>query len=251
MHGKSTCHLSEAFIARIMRHLRKSELAVYIALRSHYPNAWPTQHRIGELSGRRQAAVNEALNGLQAVGLITRQRQSRSRGDPADSTRYTFADIDDAAAVAEIERKLLARSGRTPEIRSVRKSGDTYSGDPELGTPEIRRLRHRSKTTKKDNQGSDDGFDQFWEKYPGQRRYGRDKCLRLWRSMGLAQKRDEVMAGLKQWAQSEQWERGMVPNPLRWLEEERWDAEVPRNESELATDRVVPSREEFLAVMNE
>lgn len=69
-------------------------------------------------------------------------------------------------------------------------------------------------------------FSDFWKRWPkGSRKRGRTKCEKHWRANRLDAKADEVMAGLARWLASDEWERGFVPLPQSWLNDQGWEAE--------------------------
>ena len=63
-------------------------------------------------------------------------------------------------------------------------------------------------------------FDELWNIYP--RKVARSLCLGVWRRRHLDEKADEVVAGAKLWIASDQWKRGVIPNPSTFLNQERW-----------------------------
>jgi hypothetical protein len=71
----------------------------------------------------------------------------------------------------------------------------------------------------------DDRFDEFWEAYPVKtgKKQSRDK----WKAMGLVRFADEILADVaaKQ-AQDRRWVDGYRPNPLTYLNQERWNDPV-------------------------
>ena len=72
----------------------------------------------------------------------------------------------------------------------------------------------------------EDGFDDFWRTYPDVRKTARTKCLRTWKSLGLAERAAEVMRSLRAWIASEVWTKDsgrFICAPLKWLTEERFE----------------------------
>jgi hypothetical protein len=69
----------------------------------------------------------------------------------------------------------------------------------------------------------DDGFNEFWRVYP--KKVGKDKALLAWRKK--KPKIDDVLTAISWQKNSEQWEKGFIPNPATYLNEGRWQDEPP------------------------
>lgn len=76
---------------------------------------------------------------------------------------------------------------------------------------------------KKQDNGGEAKFDEFWQAYP--RKSGIARTRRLWALMGLDDKAAEVMAGLARCKASAQWSKdngAYIPGIAKWLEGEGW-----------------------------
>ena len=88
------------------------------------------------------------------------------------------------------------------------------------------------------------GFKVFWDAYP--KRVGKPAARRAWLSKVKDDSRyPEVIAGLEQWKASEQWrEIQFVPYPATFLNQQRWQDQVPsggingKSKSEERSERV-------------
>ena len=70
-----------------------------------------------------------------------------------------------------------------------------------------------------------DAFTAFWAAYP--KKVGKAAALKTWKRLRPSQSLSEtILATVAQATLSEQWTRGYIPNPARWLNEGRWDDEV-------------------------
>ena len=67
----------------------------------------------------------------------------------------------------------------------------------------------------------DDGFDEFWNYYP--KKVGKDKAKTEWNKK--KPKIDDVLNALKWQKDSEQWDKGFIPNPATYLSQGRWKDE--------------------------
>jgi hypothetical protein len=73
-------------------------------------------------------------------------------------------------------------------------------------------------------------FENFWEMYPDPPRANRVRTLETWRNKILnLQMAMECVASLMRWKECEQWMKGYITSPAKFLEEERWKEEPPKN----------------------
>jgi hypothetical protein len=67
----------------------------------------------------------------------------------------------------------------------------------------------------------DDGFNEFWNNYP--KKVGKDKAKTEWNKK--KPKIDDVLNALKWQKESEQWDKGFIPNPATYISQGRWKDE--------------------------
>jgi hypothetical protein len=76
-------------------------------------------------------------------------------------------------------------------------------------------------------------FDAFWDAYP--KKVGRKACVGWWGKRrpdaALAQ---AMLDAIEDQGRGDQWQRGFIKDPIRWLQEERWLDEVPPPPVEIA-----------------
>lgn len=76
--------------------------------------------------------------------------------------------------------------------------------------------------------GTENEFELFWESYP--LKVGKKPSLKAWHKLKLSPAAAAaLMAALEKQKNSEKWLGGYVPNPLTWLNQERWNDEVAEN----------------------
>ena len=68
----------------------------------------------------------------------------------------------------------------------------------------------------------DSFFNQFWEMYPEKNRYGKTKCLNLWRQNKLEKIGQEIIDRLKSAKFCKQWRDGFIPSAYKFIDEEQW-----------------------------
>jgi len=69
------------------------------------------------------------------------------------------------------------------------------------------------------------GFEDFWELYP--KKVAKAKCNELWNKK--KPDLEKCVETLKWQIASDQWQKGFIPNPQTWLNQERWTDEKPRS----------------------
>ena len=77
------------------------------------------------------------------------------------------------------------------------------------------------------------GFDEFWDIYP--RKVGQAAAKKIWSRINPDEKLQiNILTAIKQQKKSSQWQRDngqFIPNPSTWLNQCRWDDELPESVS--------------------
>jgi hypothetical protein len=138
------------------------------------------------------------------------------------------------AGYLEVTGRINKDGDQTSNLyRPVMPRGVVAQGDPnypsELPNEHTKRVRR---------------FDEFWNSYP--RKVARSLCLGIWKRRGLDVVADTVIAGVKRWNGSDQWQRNIIPNPATFLNQERWKDVPPAAEPKKGELRVrEPTPEEL------
>lgn len=113
------------------------------------------------------------------------------------------------------------RTGNRDRKREERLSQDS----PIDVTHDVTALLEREKEAV----GIEVGFDSFWKIYP--KRVGKISALRAWRKIpGVKEHALEILDGVEKWKLSQQWQdQQFIPYPATFLNDRRWEAEVPAN----------------------
>jgi len=87
------------------------------------------------------------------------------------------------------------------------------------------------------------GFALFWEAYP--KKVGKPAARRAWLSAVMADDRwPEVIAGLDRWKASPGWvETRYIPHPATFLNQKRWEDEVPKDGGKVERPRAATNAE--------
>ena len=81
-----------------------------------------------------------------------------------------------------------------------------------------------------DNISTLDGFNEFWISYPAARKVGKKPCQDKWVKKGLYKIKDEIINHVRLMSDSKQWKDGYSPNPLTYLNQERYNDTVEVND---------------------
>ena len=83
-----------------------------------------------------------------------------------------------------------------------------------------------NKTSSPPRTASDARFDIFWQTYP--KKVGKKAAQSAWKKAKITSEQfQDVIRAIEEQKQSDQWNRGYIPNPATWLNQGRWDDEVP------------------------
>jgi hypothetical protein len=67
-------------------------------------------------------------------------------------------------------------------------------------------------------------FAEWWDVYP--KKVEKKKCLAKWKSRGLDKLADMLIADVKKRRKSKKWQNGFIPNPLTYINGDRWEDEL-------------------------
>lgn len=185
--------------------------------------------------------IDNALNKLESVGML---RRYTVNGEPflhilawedhqqVRNKKRKFPDPEDADTVNDCE-----------ELKSIEincnqlKSNDSpIQSNPILSESLSESLSNQNPSTAPGGAGpsvsdyQQDRFDQFWSSYP--KKVGKQAALKAWKK--LRPNKDlhsKIMVAVESQKKSEQWktENGRyIPNPTTWLNQGRWDDELPK-----------------------
>jgi hypothetical protein len=126
----------------------------------------------------------------------------------------------------ETERKRTARAGGD-SVRNVSAS----DADEKRSREEKRREEEIPPNPRKRGQDEPAGFTRFWAAWPAsQRKVARAQCLRKWLKAGCEDFADRVVVSVEAHKLSADWTKdngGFIPAPIVWLNQSRWEAELP------------------------
>ena len=83
-------------------------------------------------------------------------------------------------------------------------------------------------------------FDEFWKLYP--KKVARKPCLAKWKARKLDRVADQIIENVRERIEKDsQWLRGFVPNPLTYINQDRWEDPIQK---ETAGEKAQRSRQD-------
>ncbi len=75
--------------------------------------------------------------------------------------------------------------------------------------------------------GAKNRFEEFWQAYP--KKAGKKPCLAKWKARRLDRLADQIIKNVRDRIEGDsQWLRGFVPNPLTFINQDRWDDPIQK-----------------------
>lgn len=100
--------------------------------------------------------------------------------------------------------------------------------------------KHQKQKGTTKSETKDSVFEQFWAAWPQntaayKRKASKQKCLAKWRRDRLDNRAEHVLRVLEHMKRSKDWTKAggaYIPAPLTWLNQQRWDMELPEEQPE-------------------
>lgn len=70
-----------------------------------------------------------------------------------------------------------------------------------------------------------DGFNEAWERFPKQRKGGRDNALKAWRKATTRSTSEKIINGIVKYSESEEVSNGYAKGMAAWLNDDRWESD--------------------------
>lgn len=253
--GKPQWHLQLESDLLGYRELKWGHKILYAYLRfrqGNNPGSWPGLDRIANDLGVVKHTVIRTLRELGELGLISAEKSARTgRGHSNFYTVVPFKVwLEKGAKVAPFQaaekvqglhpstkvkgckvvhekgaevapEKKREKNNTTPPI--VPPQGETVGGCDLLGEPEPQDLPHSKASA------NGELFNRFWQTYP--RKVGRKKCQAIWANLkptpALAER---IVTTVRAYRQTDQWQKDggrFIPHPATFLNQGRWEDEIP------------------------
>jgi hypothetical protein len=198
--------------------------------------AWPSVAYLSSATGQDRKTVVANLARLQEWGLI--EDTGKRAGTTKQIVMYRLICGPDLF-VSE-EKRNGSENGTVPKKEQSRNVG---KGSRFSAEESQKRDTEPSLTNKNPNssaQRSASRFDEFYQAYP--KRVGRKRALEAWQIQGLEDLAEKLISDVKRRALEDgRWLEGFVPDPVTYLEEERWTDEIqPRRTAGDVASTVAP-----------
>lgn len=132
---------------------------------------------------------------------------------------------------------------RDENLRKIRASGGKLGGNPTLKVkvkvnlndenednqnPTPSSSSSSSSSIDKSIVSADADFDRFWQAWPqSQRKVAKAKCLEIWKRKKLSSSAEKIIGHVLVMKTTKQWLEGFEPAPLTYLNQNRWEDDVP------------------------
>lgn len=183
--------------------------------------AWPSIAYLASATGQDRKTVVANLARLQEWGLI--EDTGKRAGTTKQIVMYRI--ICGPDLFVPEENRNGSGNGTVPKKEQVQNSGkqSRFSGEESQ-----KRDTETSLTTKNHHssaQRSASRFDEFYQAYPN--RVGRKRAHEAWQRQGLEDIAQQLIDDVQRRAKEDgRWLNGYVPDPVTYLEEERWTDEL-------------------------
>jgi hypothetical protein len=149
---------------------------------------------------------------------------------------------------------------RDENLRQIRASGGKLGGNPALKdkskvnlkviqednqnpTPSSSSSSSSSSFKDKSIVSADADFERFWQVWPvSQRKVAKAKCLDIWKRRKLSEVGEKIVAHVAAMKTTKQWLDGFEPAPVTYLNQNRWEDEMPAVAKPTAVPDWAPKR---------
>ena len=98
----------------------------------------------------------------------------------------------------------------------------SHDPNPQLTIP-----KKVKKVNKEKNIYTPSRFAEWWSVYP--KKNDKKKCLAKWKTRKLDAVADKLIADVKRRLNTQKWQEGYIPNPLTYINGDRWEDEIEAN----------------------
>ena len=146
-------------------------------------------------------------------GNIDANKQKKLSGSKGGKAKTKQTESKPQANVKQTTSKREADTKQTASNVNVNVNANVNAND-------------NNKTSSPPRTASDARFDIFWQTYP--KKVGKKAAQSAWKKAKITSEQfQDVIRAVEEQQQSDQWNRGFIPNPATWLNQGRWDDEVP------------------------
>lgn len=208
---------------------------------------WPSITKIAQRTCFGRTAVMDAIRWLEGQGLLVADRSNGRH------TKYLVkvpskSLFEEAKPVRQADQSARATGTPSGLNQSASRTAPVRQADSNRKEPSITVNRATLR------------FNEFWDLYPIKN--GAKKSREMWAGQGLDEKADQILADVRHRITADKrWQDGYIPNPTKYLEEERWlnglpiiappaptKRKRPTEDSETPLDRAIALANQHYAV---
>lgn len=159
--------------------------------------------------------------------LKTKKREQRTRERQQKSTPVNKSQHCQPIAEAEAEAKGNNDIAHNPPQGTC--VANAPAEQPPEANPQVRGRKRRARATASAASNNSESFSRFWDQYP--HKVGKQICLKIWKRLKpSAELAEQIIAAVQRYKRTEQWQEKsgrFIPYPATWLNEGRWEDEIP------------------------
>jgi hypothetical protein len=206
-----------------------------LAMADQHGRVWASVPGLANIARISIPDCETALAELQAPDKYSRTKDHDGRRiEPIDGgwrllNHAKYRAIRDEESIKESKRRYI--NARREKERSTVEQCRTTVDLSRANTEAEAEAEITPPNPRKRGQDEPDGFVRFWTAWPAsQRKVARAQCLRKWLKAGCEDFVDRVVASVEAHKLSADWTKdsgGFIPAPIVWLNQSRWEAELP------------------------
>jgi hypothetical protein len=206
-----------------------------LAMADQHGRVWASVPGLANIARISIPDCETALAELQAPDKYSRTKDHDGRRiEPIDGgwrllNHAKYRAIRDEESIKESKRRYI--NARREKERSTVEQCRTTVDRSRANTEAEAEAEITPPNPRKRGQGLPEGFERFWQAWPaGIRKVAKAQCLRRWQAAECESFTDRVLASVQAHKSSADWTKdngSFIPAPLVWLNQSRWEAELP------------------------
>jgi hypothetical protein len=200
---------------------------------------WPSIAKLAEFTSFSKRHVKRLVHELMDDGFVS-VTANRSGGKPGQTRRYQLSlarlSASGVHAANHTSANVTGSAGTGDLDVTTRMTDATERGDKDVTQTTIEQSLNLTSNHADDN--ISESFNRFWSAYPIKQ--AKAICASRWRAKKLERIADAILADVEKRKLGDgRWVRGFVPNPLTYINQERWNDDMFPNSTPTAA---VPPR---------
>lgn len=183
---------------------------------------WPSIKRLCADTGMDRKTIITVRQSVIDKKLLNYTGSFKGRSGQIPVMQLTYVD-DSVSEFTSTENGTSPKNG----TRTSPKNGTGDQSQKRDTESKRENLKEEPKHTPKSPKGESVRFEEFWNLYPV--KIGRKACEQKWNKRNLDVIADKIIANLTvQVEEDDKWLRGFAPNPLTYINQDRWEDEIAK-----------------------